>query len=184
MNIFIYVFFAFWAFCVSCFSCSTGGYQISDREKAVNKQMVYSGKVLSEKYHMQLCSTAVAMPGGDIRYLELEFEVQGPLSKENIRGLLIQMARDFSKNINKDSQLCSYLKRGRMDISEIGIGLFLVGPSRRALQDPEISIASIRKGELKYFQCDPNDISIHGMHGTHESYEEALKIFADQRDAI
>ncbi len=86
----MYLIFAFWAFCAFCCSCFTSEYQISDREKAVNKQMTYSGKMLNEKYNMRPCSTTVAMPGGDIQYLELEFEVQGPLSKEIIRKLLIQ----------------------------------------------------------------------------------------------
>jgi hypothetical protein len=163
-----------------CSACTNARYQISDREKAVNKQMGHSAKMLSSKYNMQPCATTVAMPSGNIKYLELEFNMRGPLSQDVIRTILINSVHDFLNNINSDQELCSYLRNRHLEISEVGITLFFHDDNRYPLKEPEIGIASIREGELEYFRCDPNDISIKGLKGTTETYEEALQMLQSQ----
>ncbi len=158
-----------------CFGCSNR-YQISDREKAVNTQMGYSSKMLSKKYNMRPCATTVAMPGGNIKYLALKFDMIGPIHQDCIRKILINSVHDFLNNINNDQELCFYLTNRHLDILEVGITLFFIDANRYHINQPEIGIASISKGELIYFRCDPKDISINGMEGTTESYEEALQI--------
>lgn len=160
-------------------------YQISDREKAVNKQMEYSAQILSQKYHFRPCATSVAMPEGDIQYLELKFEIIGPLSQKEIRKILISSAHDFLENINNDKQLCSYLHAGRLDIQEIGIGLFFIDATGYPIEDKlEIDMASIRKGVLRYCRSDPNEISISGIKISEESYQEALSVLHNECTAV
>jgi hypothetical protein len=171
--------FLFFIFCLICCSCTNQDY-ISDREKAVNKQMGYSAKMLSKKYNMRPCATTVAMPGGNIKYLELEFTICGPLQQDVIREILINSIHDFLNNINDDSMLCFYLKNGCMNISEVGITLFLRDKNNYPIHEPDIGIASISKGEVEYIRRDPKEISIKGMKITEESYEEALQILNSQ----
>lgn len=161
------------------FSCSNK-YEIPACEKAVNKQMGYSAKMLSKKYNIRPCATTVAMPECDIQYLELKFDVLGPLPQDTIRKILINSIHDFLNNINNDQELCSYLPKGNLDISEVGITLFFSDANRYPINQPEIGIASIRKGELGYTRCDPNDVSIKGMTSTTETYEQALQILQSQ----
>jgi hypothetical protein len=156
-------------------------YTISPREKAVNKAMGRNSKMLANKYSMCPSSITVAMPGGDIQYLELAFQIQGPLSSSEIRQILIHSVHDFLADINSDVELCSYFKNPSFTIKDVGITLFLIDSSGRDLKDPEIGVAEISRGELEYYRCDPNDISINGMVGTKESYEEALKLLESQR---
>jgi hypothetical protein len=162
-----------------CFSCSNK-YEIPVCEKAVNKQMGYSAKMLSQKYNIRPCAVTVAMPECDIQYLELKFDMLGPLPQDNIRKVLINSVHDFLNNINNDRELCSFLTNGHLDISEVGITLFFSDANRYHINQPEIGIASIRKGELEYTRCDPNDISINGMTSITETYEKALQILRSQ----
>jgi hypothetical protein len=137
-------------------------YEIDPDEKAVNAVMARNSKALAKKYQMRPFAVTVAMPGGDIQYLELKFQIKGPLSKEQMRNILIEAAHDFLKDINSDSALCFYLKNNSLTIKDIGITLFLIDHSGRDLDDPHIGIAKISKGKLRY------DILI-------ETYNEVLK---------
>lgn len=143
--------------------------------------MAYSGQMLSKKYSMRLCATTVAMPGGNIQYLELKFDIRGPLSKMAIRKLLIDIVNDFLLNINNDVALCSYLKDGRLEISEIGITLFLHGLTNRPIAQPEIGVAFIEKGILTFITLEPEAIPSFRDHAN-ETYEEALQILQSQRE--
>ncbi len=163
-------------------------YEISPREKAVNKVMGRNSKMLAEKYCMRPVGVTVAMPGGDIQYLELEFQLRGPLSKQEIRKILIHSAHDFLADINSDPELCSYLKNHSFTIKDIGIGLFLIDSSERDLRDPDIGIAAISKGEIQYDTLITTydtviktEIPVFKSN-YRESYEEALKILEDQEN--
>ncbi len=166
-------------FMCSCENSHTK-YQISDREKAVNKQLVYSAKMLSTKYNIRPCATSVAMPNGNIQYLELEFDVTGPLSKNTIRKILLTSVHDFLDNINNDNTLCTYLKNGHLDITEVGIGLFFFDSKHYPINKPNISMASIKKGIIRYYRRDPDAVSIFDIEETEESYDEALRILKNE----
>src|ERR1700733_8991151 len=174
----------FFILCLIHSSCVSQECYISDREKAVNQQMGYSAKMLSKKYNMRPCATSVAMPGGNIKYLELEFNIRGPLKQNIIREILISSVHDFLNNINNDKELCSYLTNGCMHISDVGITLFLHDTKGRSLYEPEIGIASVSNGKVEYIRSDPNEISIKGMKTTEESYEEALSILKKKCPAV
>jgi hypothetical protein len=132
-------------------SCKTRmKYEIPPDEKAVNKVMARNSQALAKKYNMRPFGVSVAMPEGDIQFLELEFQIYGPLSKEQIRKILIDASHDFLSDINSDSNLCSYLKNNSLTINNIGITIFLIDSSERGLRDPFFSIAAISRGELEY----------------------------------
>jgi hypothetical protein len=161
-------------------------YQISDRERAVNQAMERNTKILSEKYKMHPFGITVAMPGGNIQYLELAFQICGPLSQDFIRKKLIDAAHDFLADINSDQKLCLYLKNNCFNIYQIGITLFLIDSNGMPIRDPEIGIASIEKGKLiydkkaeKYDDYLKRNISFYSSSYT-ESYEKALKILNSQ----
>jgi hypothetical protein len=146
-----------WMFLISCFfislfliGCGSKNYEIPPNEKAVNDVVGRNSKALAKKYCMRPFAITVAMPGGDIKYLELEFQIRGPLSQQELRKVLINSAHDFLNDINADLQLCSYLKNNHMEIKDIGITLFLIGSTGIGLKAPYISIASISKGKLEY----------------------------------
>lgn len=187
----LYKFIAFVIFTLLFSSCNftTHGAQacqISEREKAVNKAMERNIRILSEKYGMDPFGITVAMPGGNIQYLELSFQICGPLSQESIRKILIDIAHDFIADINSDQKLCSYLTNHTFNINQIGITLFLIDSHRMPIRDPEIGIASIEKGKIiydkraeKYDEYLQRNMPFYTSSYT-ESYEEALEILNSQ----
>ncbi len=156
-------------------------YEIPPDEKAVNAVMARNSKALAKKYHMRPFGISVAMPGGDIQFLELEFQICGPLSKDEIRKILIDAVHDFLADINSDSELCSYLKNHSLTIKDIGITLFLIDASGRDLDDPNLGIVGISRGELEYDTLVSTydselKLDIPSFKSKeHESYEEALR---------
>lgn len=171
----------------SCFFVGCDSYVPSPDEKAVNRVMARNARMLAKKYHMCPCADTVAMPGGDIRYLALEFKICGPLCKGELRKILIDAVHDFLIDINSDSELCSYLKNHSLTIKDIGIILFLIDSSGRDLDDPNIGIAGISKGELEYDTListydDEFKMDIPSFKSKHkESYQEALHIIKTQQ---
>lgn len=134
--------------------CRTPTYGISPREKAVNHAMGRNSKRLAKKYCLRPLSITVAMPGGDIRYLELEFQIQGPFSKIEARKVLLDIAHDFLTDLNADAELCSYLKNHSFTIKNIGITLFIINEKGYRFIDPDLGVASILKGTLQYKTMD------------------------------
>ena len=130
--------------------CRASAYRISSREEAVNKAMGRNSRMLAKKYCMRPLSVTVAMPGGDIRYLELEFQIQGPFSKMDVRKVLLDIVHDFLADLNADTDLCSYLKNHSFTIKDIGITLFIINEKGYRFIDPNIGVASISKGNLEY----------------------------------
>lgn len=57
--------------------------------------MAPNSKALAKKYNRRPFAISVAMPEGDIQYLTLKFQITGPLSKEQMRKILIHAAHDF-----------------------------------------------------------------------------------------
>lgn len=176
----VLLFILFSLFCVSCFS-NNDKIIVHDNEKAVNKQLAYSEKILSEKYNIRPRAITVAMPEGDIQYLELKFDMQGPLSKSNIRELLVNIVNDFLLNINNDKELCGYIKKGHLEISEVGITLFLRDSTGRSIGQPNIGVAFIERGILTFVNLEPEAIPSF-RDNVNETYEEALEILRCQRE--
>lgn len=147
---------------------------IDPDEQAVNKVVARNSKALAKKYHMRPFAIGVAMPGGDIQYLELKFQIYGPLSKNEIRKILLDAAHDFLADINSDEELCCYLKNNSFSIENVGITLFLIDASGIGLNDPDIGIAGIGKGELRYLTLIATD-SPPIQSRCYETYEEAMR---------
>ena len=68
--------------------CGSIDYEIPPNEKAVNSAVERNSKALAKKYCMRPFAITVAMPGGDIRYLKLKFQIHGPLSKKELRKVV------------------------------------------------------------------------------------------------
>jgi hypothetical protein len=179
----IFIFLTIGSTIFGAYSNKSMKYEMCPAEKAVKTVMARNSKTIAEKYHLRPVGIGIAMPEGDIRSLELEFQIFGPLSKEQIRNILIHSAHDFLSDINADSNLCTYLKNHSLTINDIGITLYLIDSSGRGLRDPNFSIASILKGELEYdilIDIYDEEIKIdipRFKTKIRETYEEALSMY-------
>jgi len=131
---------------------------------------------LKKKYKINTIATNISMPGGIVKLLGLDFQVQGPLSKEEIRKILIALVQDFLVSVNSNEKIKPYLENYPFEIKNIEITLFFIDSQRMELLDPNIGIAKVSSGSLSYkILAKTNGIlSIKSL--SKESYEEALQI--------
>lgn len=170
-------------FLIVSWFCNQNKYEISTREKAVNTAVGYNIKFIRDKYKLMPFGTTIAMPEGDIQYLELKFQMYGPLKKDRLRKMLIEVANDFLNNLNHNMELCAFLNKGKLDIKEIGIELFLIDRCSKGLDHPNIAIASISKGILEYLTLANNEENFRDfVSEEQESFEEAMQILQSQRE--
>ncbi len=151
---------------------------IPPSEQAVNQLLGYAAKRFTTKYNICPIATNVAMPGGIVKLLGLDFQVKGPLSKIEIRRLLISLSDEFLFCINDDLELRPYLEQYPFTIQNVEIDLFLVDSNRRDLNHPYIGIAGISKGKLDYLTLTRTDIP-EIVSENIELYEDALECIKD-----
>jgi hypothetical protein len=149
-------------------------YQISPTEKTVNSLLDKNAKFLSKKYKMRAIATNVAMPGDVVKILGLHFQIQGPLTKNELRKLLINMAKDFISTINENKDIYQSLEHNPFDIKALDITLFLIDSNSIDIEHPHIGTASIKYGVLTYKTYITTDIP-ELLCREDETYDEALK---------
>ena len=158
----------------SCEMTGSQGYYIPESEQAVGALLSKIKRSLEEKYRIKAIGTSISMPGGDVRELGLDFQIQGPLSREETREILIGLAHDFIAYVNSDERVRPYLKYYPFTVDNVDINLFFIDSKGYDLDDPYIGIAGIARGKLDYVILVTTDIP-NIKSKFIESYEEALK---------
>lgn len=178
MKILITLFICFLPFFLA--SCKESQKQRYERPPSVRAVHALIGKIakkLTEKYSdykLRATSDTIAMPGGIVKCLGINFQIRGPLSKEEIRKVLIALAHDFNKIVNEDEGVRPYLKEYPFPIERVEISLFLRTSTNGDIDDPEIGIAGIINGEIDYMTQDHSKIPSFKTEIV-ETYAEALK---------
>ena len=156
--------------------------RISKREQVTNGILNQAMVLLKKRYKIDPIATNVAMPGGVIRLLGLDFQIVGPLRQERIREILINSAQELLDLINTNSQIKPYLGQFPFTIKNIDINLFILDSDGREINHPEIGIATISEGQLEYLTLAYAEIP-KKISESSEPYEEALKILVSQGNA-
>ena len=100
------------------------------RGKAVDHLLGKIARVLEKKYHVDPFGTSIAMPGGVVKKLGLDFQIIGPLSREEARKILIEISQKFLLFVNDDEAVRPFLVNYPFEIKNIDIGLFFVNKKR------------------------------------------------------
>lgn len=157
---------------IGCFLMSFNSDGFFGDEKMVNKFLTRNAKKLQHKYGMNPIGTNVAMPGGVLKVLGLDFQIQKPLTREEARILLINISKEFLTAINENKKILSLFKESPT-ISSIGITLFILDTHGDELYDPNLGIVAISEGKLEYITLvKKQNQEIKDKYI--ESYEEAL----------
>lgn len=152
-------------------------YPISKGEQLVNRTLVKGAKIIYEKYDLKPCGEGAAMPGGPIQGLTLCFNTTSPLSKEQLRELLIKSAQEVVQLVQEDNEIQEFLKDPPFHIGNVQIVIFNRDKNRREVFDPGISTAQISQETLSYATIDKSD-TFKYKNEFEETYEEALKALA------
>ncbi|PJD93786.1 MAG: hypothetical protein CK425_12415 [Parachlamydia sp.] len=145
------------------------------REQIVNDLLYRIENSFEKKYKINAMATNIAMPGGVVKLLGLDFQVRGPLSKEEIRKMLITLEEDFLVFVNSDEAIKPHLKNYPFRIENIESTLFFIDSKRMELLDPNIGIAEVSGGSLEYKILSRTEGFLSIKSTSKESYEEALQ---------
>ena len=132
---------------------------------------------LANRYNMRVIGIGGGLAGG-VNRLGLSFQIRGPLSKEQLRAIVVDCVEEFLLPINTNERLRPSLKNYPFTANEIEIKIFIVDKSGRRVHDPEIMIAKEFQGTVEYLTVD-KDAKFGYKSSTEEDYEEALKIVRD-----
>ncbi|MFZ0565164.1 MAG: hypothetical protein WAM28_03165, partial [Chlamydiales bacterium] len=135
---------------------------------------------LGSQYEMNPIATNVAMPGGIVKLMGLDFQICGPLTKENIRKILISSAQELLLNINSNTEIRPYLETYPFTIKNVEMNLFILDSSRIRLDHPHIGIAGIVDGGLDYLTLVSIENIPKKITESQETYEEAIKTLENE----
>lgn len=163
-------------FCIVC-GCSFS----KDSNYIPPKHVVLAGKILKEmekklsaQYHMRAISDTVGLIE-NVNLLGLGFQIRGPLTQDQLRVILVDCVEEFLAAINNNDEIRPFLKLYPYTSEGIQISLFVIDPQGRSLYDPNIGVATVRRGVITYLITDKAKPLIYKSE-VRETYEEAQNI--------
>jgi hypothetical protein len=164
----------------SFISCSYIHPNISEAEKTVDLLIEELEQRLTQKYHLEAIGVSVSMPRGIVKKLGIDFQIQGPISKENLRSIIFNSTRDFVSYVNLNKKITPFLEESPFAIKNVEIHFFVMRSDGYEVEHPHIGTAGIRNGKIEYLTFTivnniPKDVT-----EERETYEEAVKILQEQ----
>ncbi|MDF2549906.1 MAG: hypothetical protein K0S07_973 [Chlamydiales bacterium] len=152
------------------------------QSEPVDKKLVWVGEVLREstdllekKYNLRAVGSGIGMPGGNLFFLGLSFDVYRELEKEEIRALLVESTQDFLKIINSKEELKLCMSDVPFTVKNIQVNLFFSHKNGVTLNHPAFGRASIDEpGILSYETLDVDDF-LRTVTDEEETFEDAIK---------
>jgi len=160
-------------------SCSCQSYHPSKGEQLVNSTLAKTAKIIKGQYPLHPCGSGASMPGGPIRKLALCFDTKYPLTKEQLRELLIKTGNELVIQVNENQEIQPFLKEPPFTIKNVQIIIYNHDKEGKRLYDPQIATAQIYQGTFTFRTVDPEDTFKYKSEST-ETYEEALKLYKNE----
>lgn len=179
--VFLLIILIFSSFILLSFIIPSQNVVISRGEQLVNITLAKSAKIIQTKFNLRPSGTGAAMPGGPIQGLTLCFDTNFPLTKDQLRELLIKSARELLIQVTENSEIQQYLKHPPFVLENVQIILYNLEKDGREVYDPGISTAEIDEGILTFRSVDPDDTFKYKNTYT-ETYKEALEKIKKQLD--
>jgi hypothetical protein len=155
---------------------------IPERYEILSEEIVCkTGKKLSNKYQMRTIGTTFELMER-VNLLCLSFQIQGPLSREQLRVIVVGCVEEFLATVNANKEIRPYLCVYPFPAECIEVSIFVVDAKGRELYDPDIGVASEINGAVEYLITDNlNRYKYKSI--SSESYDEALNIVYGSKKA-
>ena len=132
-------------------------------------------KLIQKKYKITPIGSGGKAFGGPITQFSLSFNIRAPLSREDLRKILINSSKDFLSIVNSEKEVQPYLVPKPFKLENIKIIIFNYDKTGRDVFDPLITVAKISDGILSFRSMDPEkEYTVKNYYN--ETYEEALKL--------
>lgn len=127
------------------------------------------------KYGISPFGTSISMPEGELKLLGLSFTILGPLTREKLRVMLVDMTEEFLIEFKSNQKLISYMNDPNITVNNIKITLYLKDREGLSFIDPEISIASAHQGYIEYHSSSSSGC-LPFASSYRETFEDAKRI--------
>jgi hypothetical protein len=119
--------------------------------------------------------------GMEKRFLRLElcFQVQRKMSKDEARDLLFVCAEELMNDINANERLRPYLLEYPFTLKNVEICFYLSDSDGKDLYHPDICVAAFKSYGL-YFRTNDPDNEFKYLETSEETHEEALALARGQ----
>jgi len=134
-----------------------------------------ASKLIEKKYKLIPTGSGGKAFCGPITRFSLSFDINAPLSRNQLRNILVHSSKDFLAIVNTDKEVQPYLAQKPFALENIEVIIFNNDKSGREVFDPLIAVAKISDGILNFRTEDPEK-KIFIKNNYKETYEEALKI--------
>ncbi len=151
-------------------------------DTVLNKVIDKSIAKIEKKYRINCCGTGLSMPGGPIRSIGFSFQVKGPLSKSEIRRMIVGCANELIDQAHYYA-LDEFLYQPPFGSGQVQINLFLASRTGE-IDHPDIAVAGLVEGVITYKTFDHTETRTRKVEYTNETYEEAVALLKQEADAL
>lgn len=127
------------------------------------------------KYQLSVIGDVGGMAGGRVNTLGLRLRVIGPLSKDELREILVESVEMFLDALNGNEEIRPFLKIYPFTEDRISIMIYVADKNGEKLYSPDISVVMNYNEVIDYSTYDRENEYKYKTEET-ESYKEALKI--------
>lgn len=146
--------------------------QKPEHVKVADAIRVEVGDRLEKKHHIRIVGDYAAL-FDKINELGFRFQAVGPLTKDQLREILVDCVEDLVRTVNEKEGISQYLGVDPFTYKQVNIAIFLSDAQGRWLYYPYIEIASAGHGQL-CFLTKEDGVPGYKTEET-EDYQEALK---------
>jgi len=144
--------------------------QMTKEDQIVSSVIKETAEAIEKKHNISPCGIGMS---GHFKYLEISFDVNRIVGREEARMVLIDCLEIFLSNINSCEKLRPYLKNHPFGHENAGIKLFFTTPSGREVFHPNICVAATNKRGL-YFRTDDPENEFRYKETYQETHAEAI----------
>ncbi len=174
-NQFILFLFVFLISSIEKHSAFSNEIQMPQEDQKVHEIIDSTIQSIKNNYNLLPCGMGIE---GKFNYLEISFETNKLLEKDDARQILTECVEEFLKKINTN-EIRNYLKPYPFTHENVGIIIYINDENRSEPLHPKIALASASKGRIIYRTIDPkNTFSFKEKY--EETYEQALDLVKKQ----
>jgi len=130
------------------------------------------GDRLAARHKMKLIGQSGALFDA-INELGFRFQVTGPKTKDELRGILVDCTEELVNAVNQTEGISQYLGSYPFTVDKVDLIIFLYDEHMRDIYYPSYATAFVNSGRLRY--CTLEEGGMGYKTREYESYEEALK---------
>ncbi|CDZ80232.1 hypothetical protein BN1013_00739 [Candidatus Rubidus massiliensis] len=156
----------------------------SIEEKNFDRVMKEGISYIEKKYKLETMGIGGGIPKGLVENFNISFQHKGILDIDELRALILNIAKDFLAIVNSDEKIRPFLAKYPFTDEGLSLRIFVHDKNGYELEHPFFSISCLCGSEIRYETLKKLSSSPYPKTITRktESYNEAVKILQEQQN--